>query len=101
MLGDPLAAEASSPLWVRWVVNVLFQLDCLVATIATGVRQKTISCWCGEVEEKRFGLGWYWGLVWLWWPVNWVARVCFGQACHCEQSVGPFIVREDDPDATV
>ncbi len=97
MPSDPLAAPPNANPALVYVVNVLFQLDCLVATIFTGAREKTISCWCGEVEEKRFGISWYWGLCWLWWPVNLVARLVFGQANHCEESVGPFTVQEDQP----
>ena len=94
---DPLVAPASAPWLVRYVVNVLFQLDCLVACIATGAREKTISCWCGEAEDGILGCGWYWGLIWLWWPVNLVARKLFAQADHCAESVGPFLIEEDKP----
>lgn len=94
---DPLVAPAGSGVVITYVVNTLFQLDCLVSCLFTGQRNKTISCWLGECQERRFGAGWYWGLIWLWVPVNYVARHCFKQPDHCEQSVGPFTTEEDAP----
>ena len=97
MASDPLAPPPNANPALVWLVNVLFQFDCFVAAVFTGAREKTISCWLGEVEERRFGPGWYWLLSPIWLPVNAVARRLFGQANHCEESVGPFIVEEDKP----
>ena len=96
-MADPLAASAGSSRALTYIINVLFQLDCLIACLCTGARNKTISCWCGEAEEGRLGSVWYFVLAPVWLPVNWIARTWFGAANHCEESVGPFTVPEDAP----
>ena len=97
MPSDPLATPPNANPALVYIVNNLYQTDCLIACFFTGKRNKTISCWLGEDEEVRLGPLWYWAMIWLWWPVNWVGYTFFGQADHCKQSVGPFLVAEDQP----
>ncbi len=94
---DPLSAPQGSSPVVTYIINVLFQIDCAICALVTGRRNTTISCMCGLCEEGQFGRGWYWGMCWIWGPVNLVARVLFGQIDHCVESVGPFLVEEDAP----
>ena len=94
---DPLSAPPNANPVLKYIVNVLFEFDCFVAAIFTGARDKTISCWLGEDEEVRLGPFWYWAMIWLWGPVNFIGYTVFGQANHCEESVGPFITNEDAP----
>lgn len=94
---DPLAAPPGTGCILTYLVNVAFQLDCLIACIFTGARTKTISCWCGEAEAGTLGRVWYWMLSPIWYPVNFAARELLGARNHCEESVGPFPVEEDAP----
>ena len=94
-MSDPL--QAPDGVWWAWPINALYQLDCLIAAIVTGRRNTTISCLLGLVEQRHFGTVWYWLLLPAWMPVNALARWLFGEPDHCLDSVGPFIVEEDEP----
>ena len=94
-MSDPLQAPAGS--WWAWPVAVLYQADCLAASLLTGRRNTTISCLLGMAEDGLLGPVWRVVLAPAWWSVNLIARVVFGQDRHCPSSVGPFAITEDAP----
>ena len=97
MSQDPLEAPPAATPTMRWLINVAFSLDCLVASLLTGRRLTTVSCLLGEAEDGLWGPAWKWALAPIWWSVNLVALKVFGQDRHCQASVGPFMVPEDAP----
>ena len=75
-------------LWVRIYVG-LWQADCLVAGVATGVRNKSISAWLGQCKANRYGPIW----KVLSWPAFWVVEdvgEVLGDPDHCEEAAVPY-----------
>lgn len=75
---------------MRWLINNLYQLDCLVGCLLTGVRNKTISSWLGGCRANRYGRFWAILTYPLYWLVDETAAEVFGQPGHCEDAAIPF-----------
>lgn len=83
---------------MRWLVNVGYQLDCLLAALLTGVRNKTLSAWLGQCRAGRYGRVWQLVTYPTFLAVDGLAWELAGQRNHCEDAAVPFtaVLNPDD-----
>jgi len=68
---------------MRWLVNVAYQVDCLIGVVLTGIRNKTISAWLGQGRLGHFGPVWQAVDTPLAWLVDRAAWLIAREPDHC------------------